>query len=180
MHHWIAWWPTLIVLAVATYTDLRSRRIPNWLVLPFLFVGVVVSPWRTDWTGIRHGFWHGLGQSCAGLGLGLLLYGFLFWLGGMGAGDVKLNAAIGAWIGPQQMFAAVFITALAGGIMVLGWIAYRQIFRKLMLGAGDLFFGRKQSEVHGDAETSVADLLKRKVPYAPAIAVGTILSFFAG
>ncbi len=37
--HSIAWWPTLIVLAVATFTDLRSRRIPNWLVLPFMAGG---------------------------------------------------------------------------------------------------------------------------------------------
>jgi len=47
--HWFAWWPTLIVLAVATFMDLRSRRIPNWLVLPFLLVGVAVSPWQTEW-----------------------------------------------------------------------------------------------------------------------------------
>ena len=60
--HSIAWWPTLIVLAVATFTDLRSRRIPNWLVLPFLVAGIVVSGWL-------HG-WHGIGQSFAGLGFG--------------------------------------------------------------------------------------------------------------
>ena len=41
--HSIAWWPTLIVLAVATFTDLRSRRIPNWLVLPFMLAGIGVS-----------------------------------------------------------------------------------------------------------------------------------------
>ena len=46
--HSIAWWPTLIVLAIATFTDLRSRRIPNWLVLPFLVAGIVrrrVASW---------------------------------------------------------------------------------------------------------------------------------------
>src|SRR5580700_4418999 len=41
--HSIAWWPTLIVVSVATVTDLRSRRIPNWLVLPFMVAGIVVS-----------------------------------------------------------------------------------------------------------------------------------------
>ena len=48
--HSFAWWPTVIVVAVATFTDLRSRRIPNWLVLPFLGLGIVVSScasWRT-------------------------------------------------------------------------------------------------------------------------------------
>ena len=43
-----AWWPTLIVLIVATFTDLRSRRIPNWLVLPFMAAGLVV-PGCSDW-----------------------------------------------------------------------------------------------------------------------------------
>jgi prepilin peptidase CpaA len=189
MHRWLAWWPTLFVLAVAIFTDLRSRRIPNWLVLPFLVAGLVVSPWRHDWEGIGRGFWHnngqgfswhGLGQSCAGLGLGLLIYGLLFWLGGMGAGDVKLCAAIGAWVGPLQLRVALVMTSIAGGIMVLGWIAYRKIFRGLLLGAGNLVRGEKWSGIGGDSETSLADLLKRKMPYAPAIAVGTFMSFFAG
>jgi prepilin peptidase CpaA len=93
--HTIAWWPVFIALALATLTDLRSRRIPNWLVLPFLLIGIAVS------VGL-HG-WHGLGQSLAGIGLGALIYGVLFWMGGMGMGDVKLCAAIGAWFGPTQL-----------------------------------------------------------------------------
>lgn len=149
--HSFAWWPTLIVLSVATFTDLRNRRIPNWLVLPFLVVGLVVSTYQ-------HG-WHGLGQSFSGLGLGLLLYGLLFWMGGMGAGDVKLAAAIGAWIGPYQLFVALIATAMAGGIMVLLWALFRGLLKDMFKGAGD----------H----------LKQKMPYAPAIAVGTLLSFFA-
>ena len=187
MHHWLAWWPTLIVLAVATFTDLRSRRIPNWLVLPYLLSGIVISPWRHDWDGIGRGFWngnsfswHGLGQSCAGLGLGFLIYGFLFWLGGMGAGDVKLCAAIGAWIGPMQLLVALVMTSIAGGIMILCWIAYRKFLRGMLLGAGDLVFGERRSGKDGETESSLADLLKRKMPYAPAIAIGTFMSFFAG
>jgi prepilin peptidase CpaA len=183
-----AWWPTLIVLAVATFTDLRYRRIPNWLVLPFLLAGIAVSPWRADWGDIHQGFswhglgqfsWHGLGQSFAGLGLGLLIFGFLFWLGGMGGGDVKLCTALGAWLGPVQMFWAVFFTSLVGGIMVLCWIAYRKVFKKLLLVAGDLVFGAKRNGIGREPESSLADLLKRKMPYAPAIAMGTLMSFFA-
>ena len=111
MHAW-AWWPVVAVVAVATVTDLRSRRIPNWLVLPFMVAGIVIS-------GVQHG-WPGLGQSFSGLALGLLLFGLLFWLGGMGAGDVKLAAAIGAWIGPQQLMFALVMTAIVGGLMALG------------------------------------------------------------
>lgn len=179
----LAWWPTLIVLAVAVFTDLRSRRIPNWLVFPFLLAGIVVSPLRTDWQGSGHGFgWHGfgqglsgLGQSFAGLGLGLLLYGALFWLGGMGGGDVKLCAAVGAWIGPAQLFFALVYTGVAGGIMVLCWAVLGGFFKELFTGASGLVFGWKQR----DPELTLANPLKRRMPYAPAIAIGTLMSFLA-
>jgi prepilin peptidase CpaA len=198
--HWLAFWPIMIVLFVATVTDLRSRRIPNWLVLPFLAMGILVSPWRSDWFGARkglwmprdwssfrqsgwpgsgHGFdWHGFGQSLAGAGLAFLLFGILFWKFGMGAGDVKLAAAIGAWIGPQQLLYAFFFTGMAGGVIALGWIAYLKIFKPLAQRAGDLIFGRKPDR-QVDSGSSVAFLLKRSIPYAPAIAIGTFLSFFA-
>jgi prepilin peptidase CpaA len=164
-----AWWPTLIALAVATFTDLRSRRIPNWLVAPFFVSGVAASAWL-------HG-WHGLGQSFAGCGLGILMYGFLFWMGGMGAGDVKLAAAIGAWIGPNQLFFALVVTAMAGGLMALCWAAFGGFLKDLFTGAGDLAFGWRDSTVR---QRMVLDNPKtRKMPYAPAIAIGTLLSFFA-
>jgi prepilin peptidase CpaA len=178
--HSFAWWPTLAVLVVATVTDLRNRRIPNWLVFPFLLAGIAVSPWRPDWHGVGQGFgWHGVGQSFAGFGLGILLYGFLFWMGGMGAGDVKLCAAIGAWIGPSQLFLALVVTGLAGGIMVLGWAAKGGFLKDLFAGTGDLIFGWKERGMHRDPEMVVSNPKKRKMPYAPAIAVGTLFSFFA-
>jgi prepilin peptidase CpaA len=186
--HSFAWWPTLLVLTVATFTDLRNSRVPNWLVLPFLLAGVLISPWRTDWDGIGHGFswhslgpfrWHGVGQCFAGLGLGLLIYGFLFWLGGMGGGDVKLCAAVGAWIGPAQLFFALIMTGIAGGIMVLCWAAFGGFFKELFTGTGDLIFGWKQRGMRRDPELSIANPLKRRIPYAPAIAMGTLMSFFA-
>src|SRR5882757_11334382 len=107
--HSVAWWPTLIVLAVATFTDLRSRRIPNWLVFSFLVVGFAVS-------GYLHG-WHGIVHSLAGFGVGALFFGVLCWMGGMGMGDVKLCAAIGVWIGPSQMLTALLMTGIAGGLI---------------------------------------------------------------
>jgi len=167
--HTFAWWPTLIVLSVATFTDLRNRRIPNWLVVPFMVLGLIASAWL-------HG-WHGLGQAFAGLGLALLLYGFLFWMGGMGAGDVKLAAAIGAWIGPNQLFFALIVTAMVGGIMALGWAVWGGFLKELLNGASDLTFGLGNKEVR--EEMTLGNKKKHKMPYAPAIAIGTLLSFFA-
>jgi prepilin peptidase CpaA len=165
--------------SVATFTDLRSRRIPNWLVFPFLLVGIVVSPLRHDWHGGSHGFgWHGLGQSLAGLGLGLLINGIPFLMGWTGGGDVKLCGAIGAWVGPQQLFWSIFFTAFVGGIMVLGWAAYSGFIKDLFTGAGDLIFGGKQRGVELEPAMAHANPVRRKMPYAPAIAIGTVLSFF--
>jgi prepilin peptidase CpaA len=171
MLHAIAWWPTVIVLGVATFTDLRSRRIPNWLVFPFLAAGFAVSGWA--------GGWHGLAQSFEGAGLALLIYGFLFFLGGMGAGDVKLCIAIGAWIGPSQLFLALVITGMAGGVMVLCWAVCGGFLKELFTGAGNLVFGGKGSGGVLDPEMALSNPMRRKMPYAPAIAIGTLISFFA-
>lgn len=169
--HSIAWWPTLIVLAVATFTDLRSRRIPNWLVLPFMVAGVAVSGWQ-------HG-WHGIGQSLSGLGLGALLFGILCWMGGMGMGDVKLCAAIGAWIGPSQLLVALVLTGIAGGIMAICWAVAGGFLGDLFKNTGELVFGLKDRGLGPHPELVLDNPAARKMPYAPAIAIGTLVSFFS-
>ena len=172
--HSFAWWPVVVVLAIATFTDLRSRRIPNWLVFPFLVAGILSSPWRFDWQGSAHGFaWHGLGQCFAGLGLGFLIYGVMFFMGGMGAGDVKLCAAIGAWIGPAQLIFGLLATSIIGGLMVFCWAVMGGFFMDLFRGPG------KELGAPGDSKQIRANPLKRKMPYAPAIALGTLFSFFS-
>jgi prepilin peptidase CpaA len=160
--------PTLAVLAVATYTDLRSRRIPNWLVLPFLVAGIIVSLGPKDWHGI------GVVDSLLGMGLGLLLFGILAWMGGMGMGDVKLCAAIGAWLGPRQLFLALVLTGIVGGIMAVGWALAGGFLGELFTGTSDFLFGGKRNP-----ELTLSNPKARKMPYAPAIAIGTLISFFA-
>lgn len=169
--HSIAWWPTLIVLAIATFTDVRSNRIPNWLVLPFLVAGIAVSGWA-------HG-WHGIGQSFLGIGLGTVLLGFFCWLGGMGMGDMKLCAAVGAWIGPAQLMVALVITGIVGGIMALSWAIGGGFVGELLSGTGDLIFGMGKRGFRPHPELVLDNPLTRKMPYAPAIAIGTLISFFS-
>ena len=169
--HSIAWWPTVVVVVVATFTDLKSRRIPNWLVLPFMVAGIVCSV-------VMHG-WHGLWISLAGFGLGALLYGVLYMLGGMGMGDVKLVAAIGAWIGPSQLILSVVMTGIIGGVMAVGWALMGGFLGELFTGTGDLFSGFKNRGLQPHPELVLSNPKTRKMPYAPAIALGTLLSFFA-
>ncbi|MGC1784080.1 MAG: A24 family peptidase [Acidobacteriaceae bacterium] len=169
--HSIAWWPTVIVLVIATVTDLRSCRIPNWLVLPFLAAGLAVAAWT-------HG-WHGIEQSLLGFGLGALIFGFFCWIGGMGMGDVKLCAAIGVWIGPSQLMLALIITGLAGGVMALCWAIGGGFAGELFKGTGDLILGIKKRGIRPHPELILDNPLTRKMPYAPAIAIGTLVSFFS-
>jgi prepilin peptidase CpaA len=169
--HSIAWWPSVIVLVIATVTDLRSRRIPNWLVLPFLLAGIVVS-------AVSHG-WHGFGQSLMGLALGGLLFGLLYWMGGMGMGDVKLLAAIGAWIGPGQLLIALVLIGIVGGVMALCWAIGGGFVGELLSGTGDLLFSIRKRGLRPHPELVLENPLTRKMPYAPAIAIGTLISFFS-
>lgn len=169
--HSIAWWPTVAVLTVASITDLRSRRIPNWLVLPFLAAGVIVS-------GLGHGL-HGVGQSLLGLLLGGVVFGVLCWMGGMGMGDLKLCAAIGAWIGPGQLLTALVVTGMVGGLMAVAWAIWGGFLGELLTGAGDLLLGVGKRGLRPHPELVLDNPLTRKMPYAPAIAIGTLVSFFS-
>jgi prepilin peptidase CpaA len=169
--HSIAWWPTLIVVAVATVTDLRSRRIPNWLVLPFLLAGLGLRGWLAGWHGILH--------SLAGMGVGALFFGIVCWMGGMGMGDVKLCAAIGAWIGPSQMLTALVLTGIAGGLIALCWAAAGGFLGELFYGAGDLICSLRMRGLRAHPELVLDNPWARKMPYAPAIAIGTLVSFFS-
>ncbi len=169
--HSIAWWPTLIVVLVATISDIRSRRIPNWLVFPFLLAGIVVS-------ALTHG-WSGLGQSISGVVIAGFLLGTLYWLGGMGMGDVKLCAAIGAWIGPRQLMMALVMMGVAGGVMALAWAIRGGFLKESLTGASDLVLGVRGRGWRPHATLVLTNPSARKMPYAPAIAIGTIFSFLA-
>jgi prepilin peptidase CpaA len=101
----------LVICAAACVTDLRTRRIPNALtfgaaVLAFVFHAVT-------------GGWPGLASSAGGWLVGVALFAPFFLLGGMGAGDVKLLAAIGAWLGPMDAVWTALYTMIAGGVLAL-------------------------------------------------------------
>jgi prepilin peptidase CpaA len=147
-------WPALILVGLATITDLRSRRIPNWLTLPFLAAGIVAG-------GVRHGL-AGVVQSVEGAGLAVLLLAALCFLRGMGWGDLKLCAAVGAWIGPGRLVFALIMMGVAGGLMALAALAVHGLRHKT------------------PARLTLDDAEAFKLPYAPAIAIGTLFSVLGG
>jgi prepilin peptidase CpaA len=102
----------LLVLPAAVF-DYRQRRIPNWLVLAGLLCGIALN---TFLLYDNPSAATGLVYALEGLGLAFAVYFPLYLLRGMGAGDVKLMAAVGAIVGPVLWLWVLFFTAVLGGI----------------------------------------------------------------
>jgi len=167
----LTWWAIFIVLAIATAWDVARRRIPNWLVLPFLAAGPMIG-------GIERGV-PGLGASFEGIAVALALVGPLCWLRGMGMGDLKLCAGIGAWIGPGPLLFALVMTAIAGGILAVGYAAWHRSLGQSLAGTGNLIAGLLHGKSPRDGRISLNNPAALSIPYAPAIAVGTVFAFLA-
>ena len=95
-------------VCVAAWSDVRTRRIPNSITVSGAAGGLVLH--------IFYGGVSGAIQSLAGAALGLAIFIALYAAGGMGAGDVKLFGAIGAFTGPQALIPVFVFTGLLGGI----------------------------------------------------------------
>jgi len=169
--HFAVFWPTVVTVLIASITDVGSRRIPNWLVGPSFLAALVAA-------AVTHGG-VGLGRSVEGALLGGSILGVLYLLGGMGMGDVKLCMAVGAWIGPSQLVMALVMMGLAGGVIALGCAAAGGFLRESLEGAGDVVFGCARRGRGPHERLTVETPGARSIPYAPAIAVGAIFSFWA-
>jgi len=95
-------------ILLGSWIDYSERRVPNWLNASLIVLGFIVQGCFNGWDGMTTGFW--------GLitGFGLLIVPWM--MHGMGAGDVKLMAAIGVWIGPLLTFYSFALGAVIGGI----------------------------------------------------------------
>jgi prepilin peptidase CpaA len=148
------------ILAAAVYSDLRRHRIPNRLSGLGIIAGLAL---QTVGGGL-----HGLASGLLGVAVGLACFAPFYLLRAMGAGDVKLLAAIGAFLGPQGCFYAALASLLAGGLGAIGYVLWRGVrafgtFAHEGLGAGTA------------AAFSSARIARRdRLPFALPIAVGGI------
>lgn len=166
----IVWRSTLCLVVAATVIDVRCRRIPNWLVVPFLAAGLVFS--------VEQDGFAGLGKSIGGVVLAAAALGVLCWLRVMGMGDLKLCAAVGAWIGFAQLGVALVITAIAGGVLAILWTLRRGALGEVSDGASEVLSRLLRGNFGRHPTLTLDNPLGHKMPYAPAIAVGALFSFF--
>jgi prepilin peptidase CpaA len=145
--------------------DLRTRRVPNPLTMGLAATGVVYAACGIGIGGLS------LGASLAGLGLGLALMLPGHLIGATGAGDVKLFAAAGAFVGPAHILTAFIYTALAGGGMAVVVSLMRRRLRQTVGGTALLI-----ATAGGNAPAIESPHQDNRFAYAPAIAVGTMLA----
>ncbi len=168
----------ILLLAVCTWTDLTHHKIYNWAtytaVLWALLWNTLVSCLPLGPELVERSGAIGLSGSLLGLGAGFGLMLVVYHVSGGGAGDVKLAAALGAWMGAEQVVAAVMFTYLAAGIVLLCWIVWTvgpvRLGAALLRGLGRLLlpgFILPPSEDQGR-------LLRQPVPMAPFFLAGTL------
>lgn len=150
------------LILYAAWQDVRSRRIPNrtvvWLALLGAVYSVAVDPAAGTLLRVLGGF-------ATGLACWLPFYA----LGWLGAGDVKLFAAAGAWLGPVRTFEGALIGALAGAVLAVGWMVWS--------------YGLKRTATTLSVATAAPAILapdgrhidrRRTLPYGVALAVGAL------
>ncbi len=155
-----------ILVAIAAGYDIRFRRIPNWLVLSGLVIGLA-------WNGVSHGV-AGFGHAGAGLGVGFLLYFPLYLLRARGAGDVKLLAAAGSIVGPGNCVWLFLLTAVLGGVVALLMVVIKgragQTFFNVAWILRDLLSLR--APYRSSEELDVSSTRAMRLPHGVLIAVG--------
>jgi prepilin peptidase CpaA len=160
----------VILAVIACWCDIRTRRVPNLLTFGGAALAVAYSL-------VAHGS-SGLLISLGGWLTGAVLFLPLYLLGGMGAGDVKLLACLGAWLGPRAALFAALYSSIAGGVLALivglttGYLG--KAFRNLWL----LLAHWRVVGVRPLAELTLEGSRGPRLPYALPIAAGAIAAIW--
>jgi len=153
---------------VITYMDVRYRRIPNKLVLVTLLGGLFLN---TFFEGS-----HGLAMSLGGFGLAFALMIFFHIFGTLGAGDVKLFAAIGAVNGLSLVLPTLIVVAITGGVLAIFKMVYSRRVKATMFGVVQFFYGLLPGQTVPRFDIP-ADR-SYTLPYALPICFGSLIAFF--
>lgn len=151
----------------ACWFDYRTHRIPNWLNAGLAAAGLTAQTALAGWSGLSEGL--------SGLAVGLGCLVVLWAMNGMGAGDVKLMAAVGTWMGPRMVGYAVLAGILTGGVIALAMIVKRRNWSACatnLAAAAARVGGRGGSASAGPASLAASPTA---MPYAIPLMIGTLL-----
>ena len=170
-------WVVSVTLVVAAVIDGIKLKVPNWITFPMIISGWIYSAWAAQVAG---GTWYGgLGVSLLGtvVGLGLLLPAYA--IGGMGAGDVKLLAGVGAWMHGMVTAYAFVASAFVGAVLAIIMVLYKQAWQK---HSGQFWMILNEIMTIRNPDTLSEIAAERKssmllLPYGIPIAIGTIAYF---
>ena len=154
----------LALLAIALRSDVRERRIPNQLVVIGLLVGLTGHTWLA---GVG-----GLTVAASGALVGLLCLMPFYISGGLGAGDVKLMAMCGAFLGPLQVAVASVASLLVGGVIGVLWATWQ-------FSAGDEDYVKDDDQSASIPAVGQQTMPAASIPYAAAIFAGVLVALKA-
>lgn len=164
--HWVA----LAIGVVSSLLDVRTRRIPNSLTLGGAVIGLAY------WT-VTHGA-SGVFHSVLGWLAGLALFLPFFALGGLGAGDVKLVASMGAWLGPTMAMWTALYAALAGGVMAVLVALATGYFNTALVNVMALLNHFRETGVRPHPDLTLSRSTGPRLPYALPITAGTLAAIW--
>jgi len=169
-------WVVSITLIVAAVIDGLKLKVPNWLTFPMIITGWIYNATLSPWAG-----WEGLWFSLWGTAVGMALLLPAYAIGGMGAGDVKLLAGVGAWVADTATLLYAFaVSAIVGGLIALVMVLLHRGWQKHQ---GQFWMICSEILTVKDPEKLSAMAAERKstmmlLPYGIPIAIGTI-GYFA-
>jgi len=156
----------LLLAVLAGWTDVRSRRIPNWLTVPGLIAGLAVNSTLDGWSGLKN--------SLLGVGLGLLLLLPFVLLRSLGAGDWKLAGALGAFAGPRLLLDLLLGSVFVAGIMAVALVIYKRRLLQTLRNIGHILISLVTFRLPG-AQVTLDNPESLKVPYGVALALTVVL-----
>jgi prepilin peptidase CpaA len=168
-------WIVSVILVEAAVIDGLKLRVPNWLTFHLAIGGLVYGAWSQGGPGF---LW-----ALAGMVVGLASLLPLYAIGGMGAGDVKLMAGVGAWMGPVITFWAFATSTVVGGLMAVAMVAWSGQFIRhwvqLQAIGNEILTVRNPEKLAATAAARKPTMML--LPYGIPLAVGSIAYFaFAG
>jgi prepilin peptidase CpaA len=167
----------VLLLLAAVREDVRYHRIPNLFVFWGAGVGILLNVFMPEGLGFASRLPGGVGflSAIEGLAIGLAVLLPMYLLRVMGAGDVKLMAMVGTFLGAEDVLGAILATFLAGGILSLAYAWKIGVLRRTLQNIRFILYSNAVRIAGGSVPTiEDAPETAGKFPYAVAIAVGTL------